>query len=161
MTVEKATHHMIVEVNGHQVLDPTTLANYNFTVITNKLARGVSSMLRQQFNIGVVEWRVMVALAWEAPITAKRVSETAIIDKGLISKAFKSLSAKDLISLECLPNNPRSKRAILTKQGFALYDQILPLVLARESALLTGVSPSEITQLFKTLGKIRQNLELL
>ena len=136
-------------------------AGYNFTVITNKLSRGLTKILRTRFDIGVIEWRVLVHLAIEAPLLASDISKLAPLDKGLISKAFKSLEAKELIQLVPFPGETRRRLATLTPRGEALHDEILPLVQAREAAVFTGLTTAEIEQLFMLLGKIRENIELL
>ncbi|MEM8861312.1 MAG: MarR family winged helix-turn-helix transcriptional regulator [Chloroflexota bacterium] len=136
-------------------------AGYNFTVISNKLSRGLTKILRTKADIGVIEWRVIVHLALEAPMIASDIGRIATIDKALVSKAFKSLEAKGLIALGCFPNEQRPRLAKLTDKGEILYDEILPLVLAREAAVMTGLTTGEIDMLFETLEKIRNNLELL
>lgn len=147
--------------DGQQALDYERSAGFNFTLVYNKLTRGLTKILREKGDIGVVEWRVIVHLAIDAPMLASDISKLGTIDKGLVSKAFKSLEEKGLIIIECLPNQSRPRLASLTEQGLALHDAVLPMVLARESAAFTGIDSAEIGQLFETLKKIRKNLELL
>lgn len=144
-----------------QPFDYARSAGYNFTVISNKLSRGLTKLLRTKADIGVIEWRVLVHLAIDAPMIASDIGRIATIDKALISKAFKSLESKGLITLACFPNESRPRLASLTDLGAALHDEILPMVLAREAAVFTGLSEAEIDQLFLTLAKIRDNLTLL
>ncbi len=146
---------------GTPYLDYERSAGFNFTLVSNKLSRGLTKVLRSRFDIGVIEWRVMVHLAIDAPMIASDISKLGTIDKGLVSKAFKSLEAKELITLRCFPNEKRPRLAELTEAGRNMHDEILPLVLARETAVFTGLSSTEIDQLFETLAKIRKNLELL
>ena len=147
--------------NGQTILKYDRTAGFNFTVISNKLTRGLTKVLQEVGDIGVVEWRVLVHLAGEAPMLASEISRIATLDKGLISKAFKSLEGKGLITLACFPNERRPRLASLTAEGSALHDEILPLVVKREETVLTGLGATEIEQLFETLEKIRNNLELL
>ena len=147
--------------NGQKSLDYERSAGFNFTLVSNKLTRGLTKILRSKGDIGVIEWRVMVHLAIDAPMLASDISKLGTIDKGLVSKAFKSLEAKGLIRIECLPNQTRPRLASLTEQGLTLHDEILPLVLARESAVFTDITSAEIDQLFAILKKLRKNLELL
>lgn len=147
--------------NGRSLLDYERSAAFNFTLVANKLTRGLTKILRSHGDIGVIEWRVMVHLAIDAPMIASDISKLGTIDKGLVSKAFKSMEAKGLISLACFPNESRPRLAMLTEQGLALHDEILPIVLGRETAVFTDLTSTEIDQLFETLAKIRQNLELL
>ena len=121
----------------------------------------MTKILRSKAQIGVVEWRVIVHLAIDAPMIASDISKLGTIDKGLVSKAFKSLEQKGLITLACFPNESRPRLASLTEAGLALHDEILPLVLAREEVVFQDVSSAEIEQLLGIMKKIRKNLELL
>lgn len=147
--------------NGRKLFDYERSAAFNFTLASNKLTRGLTKILRAKASIGVIEWRVMIHLAIDAPMIASEIAKLGTIDKALVSKAFKSLEAKELITITCFPNESRPRLASLTERGMALHDEILPLVLAREAAVFTGMDSAEIDQLFKTLKKIRNNLELL
>ena len=147
--------------NGRQTLNYEQSVAFNFTLVSNKLSRGMTKILRLKGDIGVVEWRVMVHLAIDAPMLASDISRLGTIDTGLVSTAFTSLEATGLITIACIANQKRPRLASLTEQGLALHDEILPLVLARESIVFTGIDAGEIDQLFETLQKIRKNLELL
>lgn len=149
------------QIQTKPVLDLKTSAGFNFTLIANKLSRGLTKILRDSFDIGVVEWRVMAHLAKDEPCLASEIAKLGTIDKGLVSKTFKSLEAKGLINIECLSNEKRPRLASLTDQGHALHDEALPIVEARKALLFTDLSSAEIDQLFATLAKIRSNLDLL
>lgn len=135
------------------------LVGYSLSFISNKLSAGLSRLLRERYQIGLVEWRIMIALAREPNQQASRISKVANIDKGLISKSFKVLAEKRLITLAPLPNEQRRRLARLTEQGQALYDEIWPVFAAREAKVLAGLEEDQIVNLLESLQVIRANLE--
>ena len=137
------------------------LVGYSFSFISNKLSAGLSRLLREQFQIGLVEWRIMIALAREPNLQASQISKVANIDKGLISKSFKVLAEKQLITLASLPNEQRRRLARLTEQGQALYEEIWPIFAAREVKVLAGLGEDRVTELLESLDVIRANLDKL
>ncbi len=158
MTVINLEHPAAVTKNGHLVLDETQFAPYFINAIAQKFSRRVSQITREHFGIGLVEWRLLVVLAWDIPITAHNVSDKAHVDRALVTKGFRSLEEKGLITLEPQPTNSRSRLASLTEKGHVLFDQLLPIVLERETCLLQGIDQDERDQFLKTLGKIVKNL---
>ena len=137
------------------------LVGYSFSFLSNKLSAGLSRLLREQFQIGVVEWRIMIALAREPNQQASQISKVANIDKGLISKSFRVLAEKRLITLAPLPNEQRRRLARLTEEGQALYEEIWPIFAAREAKVLAGLGEEQLTDLLDSLQIIRANLEEL
>ncbi|MEM7116775.1 MAG: MarR family winged helix-turn-helix transcriptional regulator [Chloroflexota bacterium] len=137
------------------------LVGYSLSFISNKLSAGLSRLLREQYQIGLVEWRIMIALAREPKLQASQISKVANIDKGLISKSFKVLAKKELITLAPLPDEGRRRLARLTAQGQALYEEIWPVFAAREAKVLAGLDEKRREELFESLQILRANLDKL
>lgn len=154
-------HYPLHTKDSRRLLDFEKMVGFNATLLANKMSRGLTKILRSRFSIGVVEWRVMVRLANDEPLLASDIGKQGAIDKGLVSKAFKSLEAKELITTTPMPNRSRFRLARLTAKGVALHDEIVPLVLAREATVVADLTTEEIDWLFETLAKIRKNLERL
>ncbi|MEM7346331.1 MAG: MarR family winged helix-turn-helix transcriptional regulator [Chloroflexota bacterium] len=159
MDIGKIEYPAAIVKQGHLVLDETQFAPYYLNAIAQKFSRRISQIAREQFGIGLVEWRLLVVLAWDIPITAHNVSDKALVDRALVTKGFRSLQEKGLIDLAPQPTNTRSRLATLTEKGHEIFDQLLPIVLEREAVLLNGVDPNERDQFLETLGKIVKNLD--
>lgn len=97
-------------------------------------------------------------LAVEGQISAQRVSKVIGMDKGTVSRCFKSMQAAGLISLALDEADGRLRLAALTRKGRDLHDQIIGVALERERALLSVLSEAEHDQLIRLLKRLHENL---
>jgi DNA-binding MarR family transcriptional regulator len=128
------------------------------TWIANKLSRGASQHYLAVFNVGIETWRCLVLLAVENSISAQQVSKVVGMDKASVSRCFKSMQSRGLITLDLDSTDGRLRMATLTKKGRALHDQILGIALERERALLSVLTASEKETLIKLLKRLHENL---
>ena len=105
------------------------------TFVANKLGRGASRNYLRVFNVGVETWRCLVLLAIQQSITAQEVSQILGMDKAAVSRCFKGMQAKKLITMGLDDADGRVRIATLTPAGRALHDQIRDMALERERAL--------------------------
>jgi len=126
--------------------------------IANGLSRGASHTYRKVFGIGIESWRCLVLLAIHKSISAQRLSQIVGMDKGSVSRCFKSMHAKGLIVMGLDSSDGRVKIAGLTPKGRALHDQIRNMALARECALLSVLSQSDRDTLLHLLKRLHENL---
>jgi DNA-binding MarR family transcriptional regulator len=80
------------------------------------------------------------------------------MDKASVSRCFKQMSTKKLITLELEPSDGRIRLARLTVHGRDIHDQILGIALAREKELLAVLSASEQETLIDLLKRMHENL---
>ena len=129
-----------------------------FTFIANKLARGASSHYLDFYGVGIETWRVMVMLAIEQKVTAQRVCQLIGMDKGSVSRTFKSMHARGFILFSSDTQDGRLRYAAFTASGRALHDRIMRLALERENAFLSVLSPQEVETLIDLLRRLHENL---
>jgi DNA-binding MarR family transcriptional regulator len=128
------------------------------TWIANKLSRGASQHYLSVFDVGIETWRCLVLLAIEGSISAQNVSRIIGMDKGSVSRCFKSMQARGLITLRLDADDGRLRIATLTKKGRALHDQIMGIALERERAFLSVLSDAERETLIGLLKRLHENL---
>ena len=128
------------------------------TWIANKLSRGASQHYLAAFDVGIEIWRCLVLLAIEGSISAQNVSRIIGMDKGSVSRCFKSMQVKGLITLRLDADDGRLRIATLTKKGRALHDQIMGIALERERAFLAVLSSAERETLIGLLKRLHENL---
>jgi len=143
--------------NG-KVIDLERYAPAYLTFVANKLGRGASRNYLRVFNVGVETWRCMVFLAIHGSITAQRVSQILGMDKAAVSRCFKGMQARKLITMGLDESDGRVRLATLTPAGRALHDQIREMALERERALLSVLSDSERDTLLRLLKRLHENL---
>jgi DNA-binding MarR family transcriptional regulator len=126
--------------------------------IANKLSRGASQHYLNLFGVGAEVWRCMVLLAIHETVSAQQISQIIGMDKASVSRCFKQMAAKKLISLALEPTDGRIRLARLTVHGRDIHDQILGIALARERELLAVLSGSEQETLLTLLKRMHENL---
>ena len=129
------------------------------TFLANKLSSGASSCYRNNFGVGIVEWRMLALLAVEDGITANRVCQVIGLDKAAVSRAVRQLESLQLIT--AIPDPADCRRTILrlTPAGCDMHNRIIQVALARESLLLGDLSSAEVDQLISLLLRISARVE--
>ena len=72
-----------------------------------------------------------------------------------VSKILKGMAEINLVQLERLEDDGRSTRVFLTKQGFAIRDEVEEQWHELEAFCLAGVTEAEKMMLFELLSKMR------
>jgi DNA-binding MarR family transcriptional regulator len=124
--------------------------------LSNKLAGNASQVYRKQFGINIVEWRILSYLAVYKTGTGAQMSQLMGSDKAGLSRGSAVLQEKKLIKSR--PGAGRNLEFTLTAQGKAMHDRVIRLALARQDALLTGLSKSQIDALISSLNVLLRNL---
>lgn len=128
------------------------------TWIANKLSRGASQHYLGTFNVGIETWRCLVLLATEGAISAQQVSAVIGMDKGSVSRCFKSMQESGLIRTELGGADGRLRLAALTSKGRHLHDQMMGMALDRERAFLSVLEDNEVEVLLGLLRRLHANL---
>jgi len=129
-----------------------------FTFIATKMASGAAAVYRKHFGVGIEIWRVLVMLAIDEKVSVNMVCKLIGMDKGSVSRCFKSMYEKGLITFSTDPADGRVRYATLTQAGREKHDQIKMVALERERALLSCISPEETEVLIKLLHRLHINL---
>ncbi|WP_191600458.1 MarR family winged helix-turn-helix transcriptional regulator [Marinomonas algicola] len=128
------------------------------TFLANKLSSGASACYRKNFDVGVVEWRLLALLKVEQNITANRMCQVIGLDKAAVSRALKLLSQRGSVNFIKDEKDGRSSLICLTKEGEILHDKILHIALEREALLLGGFQAEEVEVLLRLLHKLNANI---
>ena len=122
------------------------------------MSRGASQKYRDQFGIGIVEWRVMSMLAIEPNIPAVRIGEVICTDKGQVSRALLSLSEANLAVSEIVSADVRKKNWWLNTASYAMHAQILEIGLERERQLIADCNLEDIEAFLRVTRIMNHNL---
>ena len=126
--------------------------------IASKLMRGASQHYLNVFDVGIEIWRCLILLAIENSISAQRVSSIIGMDKASVSRCFKRMQARGLITMALDDTDGRLRIAKLTAKGRKLHDQMIGIALERERALVEVLTPAELDTLIGLLQRLHQNL---
>jgi DNA-binding MarR family transcriptional regulator len=141
-----------------EVIDLDRYVPAYLTWIANKLSRGASKHYLSVFDVGIETWRCLVLLAIHKSVSAQQVSQIVGMDKASVSRCFKGMQLKGLITMGLDAVDGRLRIATLTAKGRALHDQIRQMALERERALLSVLSASDRDALVRLLKRLHENL---
>ncbi|PJI95851.1 DNA-binding MarR family transcriptional regulator [Acidovorax sp. 69] len=159
MSKKKASKPSDVQLpDAQSVVDLERYVPAYLTWIANKLSRGASQYYLDIFDVGIETWRCLVLLAIEGSISAQQVSKVMGMDKGSVSRCFKGMQERGLITTELDKTDGRLRIAVLTPAGRALHGQILGMALERERAFLSVLGANEVDMLIGLLQRLHENL---
>jgi len=124
--------------------------------VSNQVANSASRLYRQEFGIGITDWRVLVYIEIYPWRTGAEASTFIGLDKGAVSRSLSQLVESGL--LKSKSDGLRKVKYSTTPAGKKLYQRILKTALAREEALLTGFSENEREMLLTFLHRMLENL---
>jgi DNA-binding MarR family transcriptional regulator len=127
--------------------------------IANRLTRGASKFYRDVWNIGVVEWRIMMCLDDLAGRPIGEIGEAADVDKGAVSRSVKVLIERGLIKAEI--GARRMNLIRLTPDGKALLKDLVKSGRRRETRLLSAFSAEESAQLRAMLARLLKQVDVM
>lgn len=140
------------------VVDLPNYAPAYFSWIANKLSGGASQAYLRTFDVGIETWSLLLLLAREPSWSAQRVCKMIGMDKASVSRAFKRMQERGLITIRLDPGDGRLRVASITPAGRALHDKIIGIALERDRALMSVLSPEERKVLLDFLHRLNDNL---
>lgn len=123
---------------------------------SNQVANSASRLYRQEFGIGITDWRILVYIEIYPGSTGAEASNFIGLDKGAVSRSLAHLTERGL--LKSKSDGLRKIKYSTTAAGKKLYQRMLKTALAREEALLTGFSAEERELLLQFLHRLLDNL---
>ena len=134
---------------------------YQLVAVADHVSRIISCIYAEQFNLTRPEWRILASLEALGGASATEICAHSAQDKMTVSRAVSGLETKGLLQRHSHPRDRRNKRLELTPAGHDLYQQIVPLILAREAALLRTFSADEQKMLMHLLGRLQDQAHAL
>ena len=128
---------------------------YRLSVLSNTISQELARAYQQRFGLSIPEWRVMAILGREAHLTALEIVEASAMDKVAVSRAVARLVERGLLATETHGSDRRRRRLALTPAGMRIYDEVVPLALGYERALLDALAPDERAMLDQLINKLR------
>jgi DNA-binding MarR family transcriptional regulator len=131
-----------------------TFLPFRLSVLNNRVTRGVARVYARRFHLTAPEWRTMAVLGRYGATTANAVVERTAMDKVRVSRAVARLIADGRITRRTDPEDRRRAILDLTPAGEAIYREIVPLVLAVETELLSCLNQEERAMINRIISKL-------
>lgn len=126
--------------------------------VANRLANGAGQYFRAHFNLGMTEWRAIMAIGTSSHRIVREVAEKADMDYAAASKSLRVLQERGLVELEQTTRRGRAAIAKLTPEGLALYRQLQEATRKRQKRLVEAFTPEEVELLWSLLRRIEAQL---
>ncbi len=156
----------VAQASGNTA-EPQTLDLFSFVPFRlNRLAAEVSSALaveyRDRYALDVPSWRILATLGYRGDAcTAQFIAACTRTHKSTISRAVTGLLGRGLLERIGNADDRREFTLRLTTEGTRLYRELIPHLLARETAILSCLSTEEQAELSRLLGKLEHRLDLV
>lgn len=112
------------------------------------------ALLERHAGVTLSQWRVMSFVGSGDAKTSRAVAALSGLDPAIISRALKSLEDADLMKVERLAEDRRTLALELTASGRNIYEATLPVMRARQDALMEALDPQERAAIIGVLEKI-------
>ena len=127
---------------------------FRLLLLVNLTARPFERLYRGRFQVSLVEWRVLLAIANGRDVSAGEVGEALGLDKMAVSRAVRGLERHGRVARRVDPTDGRRAVLALTEAGRELYRAIAPSARDRENALLADLGPEERALLDRLLDRL-------
>lgn len=124
--------------------------------VANRLANGASNHYRTRFNMGMSEWRAMMAIGTSSHRIVREVAEMADLDYAAASKSLKLLQQRGLVAIEQTQRRGRAAIASLTPDGLVVYKQLRDSARRRQQRLVAAFTRDEVDTLWSLLRRVEQ-----
>jgi DNA-binding MarR family transcriptional regulator len=142
-------------------LDLDGFVPYRLSVLSNRVSSAIARHYSERFGLSIPEWRVMAVLGGTPGLSASEVAHRTAMDKVQVSRAVASLMRARRVARGGDAKDGRITRLSLTRQGRAIYDEIVPLALHLEELFLSALSADERRSFERLLAKLSRQARLL
>jgi DNA-binding MarR family transcriptional regulator len=129
------------------------------STIGMRLNRGATAYYRSTWDIGAVEWRLLMTLKNIDSLNVSELSEAADIDKAAASRSLAALEGRKLVSIEQTRSRGRAAIVKLTADGRDFATRLTEASRRREARLFRKFSAAEKKRLAELLHQLSEALE--
>jgi DNA-binding MarR family transcriptional regulator len=129
------------------------------TTVAARLSRGSTNFYRTRWDIGMLEWRVLLVLQRTKALNVRGLAAAAGLDKAAVSRTLTVLKDRGLVSVEQMQSRGRAAIASLTPKGEALCADILGASRDRQEQLFEVFPKADAEALSSMLRQLNLALE--
>ncbi|MDO5614124.1 MAG: MarR family winged helix-turn-helix transcriptional regulator [Paracoccus sp. (in: a-proteobacteria)] len=123
-------------------IDPDNFTPRLVSLLSNKLVWRESRLLRERFDLGTNDWRIISALGTRPGATVTEIADFIAVNKAIVSKSVAILLERGLVASSPLAG--RSRPLYLTAEGAAMHAQMLPISMSGQHYILDGLDAGEV-----------------
>lgn len=122
-------------------------------VVAVKAEKMFDAELKKQ-GLSVALWPTMMCLWEEEGVTQRDIAEKSKVENSTTTRTLDKLEHLGLVERRADPNSRRSYRIYLTDKGKNLKEQLLPIPIAVNQAMLSSLESEEQAQMIALLKKM-------
>jgi DNA-binding MarR family transcriptional regulator len=130
------------------------LLSYRIHRLANALSRGAALRYRREFDVSLMEWRILALLGAFAPMTLKRLARESGLDKSQASRAVAGLVARGLVLRLPGEGDARELALRLSAEGERLQQGLMQAARERDAALRAALGATERAVLDAALDRL-------
>jgi len=130
---------------------------YRCSFIANIVSLRLAHFYHSKFGLTVAGWRMMAALGCTSPLSAIELARGAAMDPVSVTRAIDQLAVLGMVTRRTDAKDRRRVALRLSERGRAAYEEIVPLAIQLETALVTGFSRTDLDSLDRLLSQIQKN----
>lgn len=108
---------------------------------------------RRLFGMTEAEWRIMVQVGLNAPLSLNRLAELTLQDRGQLSRTVKGMVNRGLVTRERRPGGP-TVDICLAPAGHDLYARMVDRAIARDERLTQGIAAEDMAALRRVIEQM-------
>lgn len=124
---------------------------FRLNVLAQAVSERLSAIYAERFGLDIPQWRILANLATRGDLTAQDIARITFSHKSTISRAVSELEARRLIQRATDKDDRRALVLRLTREGRALFTELLPLVLGFETSLIEAMGAGDAKALARGL----------
>lgn len=131
---------------------------YQFARLSAYLSKELAEDYARNFGLAIAEWRVIAVLAFLPGATAAEISAFSSLDAVAVHRAVSRLIQAGLLNRQVDPNDGRRKPLEISREGWQLYENEVPVALALERRILSCLEPADARAFRKSMIIIYRKL---
>lgn len=116
-------------------------------------------LLKQSEGLTLNQWRMLSFLSEREGGSAHELAKLGFIDKATMSRAAAELLKKGLIASNVSDEDRRSTILSLTSRGHDMVERVAPVMINRQSELMSSLTEAEHEALIAALDKLEAAVE--
>jgi DNA-binding MarR family transcriptional regulator len=129
--------------------------------LANRLHRRASSYYLKRWNVGITEYRLLLALGKNDGVNMAAVAATADLDKAAASRGFKQLEQNGWIRVEQTQLRGRASIVHLTDAGRILQAQLRAVSCQRDERFIAGLNEEDLAQFKDLIYRLMGNVDYM
>lgn len=132
---------------------------YRIRRFYTKVSGAVARIYQDRYDMKPDDWRVMVILGFDSQLTAAQIVEESSIDKVAVSRAVARMRKRGWLIETANKDDGRSRFLGLSKDGLAVYADLVPRMQKLEQELLSPLSSDELNCLLECFEKVSAQVD--